>query len=189
MKLHVFYLIDGEYQFKELKAVDEISMYENVGIYAYTSDKEFAKIFQETHDMNKFIHKIIENESDKIMKKLLYENDDKELFMYDILCTNGVEKILMTEFENNLVVYGFPEVCYDLTVDKGRFVSLDEINKYKKKFSMPILKLNFDILSQMVGWTDSPSEYGFDLESSMHMGEWDQASIYRFIFSDLLKEV
>ncbi len=187
MKVHVFYLIDGEYLFRRLKAVDEIEVYDNVCIYAFTSDKEFAKIFMETHDMDKFIHKVIDDDRDTIMKKLVYENDDKELYIYDTLSRNGVDKILMTEFEYNLTIYGFPEMCYDLTISKGLFVSFDDMNKYKKKFSKLLDSLHFGDITDLVGFTDYPSEY--DMEMSIKNGEWDQSSIYKFIFSDLLKEV
>jgi len=187
MKLHVFYLIDGEYRFKKLKVVDEINMYENVGIYAFTTDKEYARLFQHNHDMNKFIHKIIEEDREKVLREFMYENNDKELFMFDTSSSDGTIKTLMTEFEYNLVFYGFPEICYDLTVDKGLFVALDDINKYKKKFCKSLDLLEFSTITDLVGWTEYPNEY--DLQSSMVEGDWDQASIYKFIFSDLLNEV
>jgi hypothetical protein len=93
----------------------------------------------------------------------------------------------MTDFEYNLVLYGFPEVCYDLTIDKGRFVPINDMMRYKKKFGKALRFLYFERITELVGWTEYPNEY--DIDESMHEGEWDQYNIYRFLFSDILKGV
>lgn len=200
MKVYCFYLVLNSILVDEYPGVKADTIKELPGglqssLYAYTNDKDIAKFFKETRDMNKFVEKIIdvdkqdfENfcntsscyllESHPFTIRKLSKDNIYNSAPYHVICTT-MEFDAICYCENNI----FDDILYNVIgCNIGEFIDTIEFVNQELKDAMKVLCYeNFvdyyvpmDIYDQMMG---------YDNELLL-----DQFKLYIRLFSNTFKE-
>ena len=156
-------------------------------LYAFTADKELAKMFEDIHDMEKFI-KITENVSVNTYERLVSNDDMCFIQLSSFKDKNGKEVSILTTLFENLIICDIEDY---IEMELYRISSKFEYEQYTEKYIRALdyllycsynkmdgvikdFHLNFDVTEE--GYVKNPVKWGLNL-----------LSIYYNMFSHLLK--
>lgn len=193
MKVYCFYLVDNEISCSEYRGViaDTVGMLngKDYTLYAFTQNKEFAKFFKDTRDMNKFIYKEIEiDDFDEFL-----DNYDSYLIEYHSVRTKTIEsgkemissiEFPMTKIESDFILFYSDNYFVDL-VDSGisynsEVLSMLKYKLFKKSITKALDTINFyGVFTDIITPSDIPYDGMFCI---------DQWSMYFKVFGNTLKK-
>ena len=178
MKRYVFLLRIGDYEFMDkIVTLPTIHRHDNsYFIYAFTDDKSVAKQFEEERNMRFFKKEKLEiNPDDDPFRKWIH----LELNSYQLNNKDGIREVIMTEYENDYVIYeSLTDIIHNYIIDDSEYFS-SRVDLLKDKYIDALRFIDFfDICDPLPFAPDYIDE---------DFATCDYYTIFREIFKTILK--
>lgn len=186
MKLYCYFLPNKVYKFMDYDYIEELIPIVYKGsvqfLYAFADNKEIAKEFEKERNMDLFRKEIIKIDDDEkeIIDKFLSRHCLAELDYYSIPNDEENVNILMTQLENEIILYGLPFYIFSLLEKYNvlAFSSSLEHDVLNKKYSEAVDYLEFWRIDQMI------ENDNLEFQDMRGLG-WNLVNLFIAIFKEL----